>query len=86
LLRKSVQHAYTLPKKGLVAVLSAHTPSLSLKVAALVLVVTITGGIQALLVPEAAAARSSVRETAMASKPLKVVSVRSVLKLEARLP
>jgi hypothetical protein len=44
-----------------------------------------TGSIQALASPAAAALGSSVRETAMASKPLKVCSERSALKLAVRL-
>jgi hypothetical protein len=45
-----------------------------------------TGGIQALLAPAAAAVTLSVRETAMASKPLNASSERIALKLLVRLP
>ena len=45
----------------------------------------ITGFIQALASPAAAACGSSVRETAMASKPLKPNSDRWLLKFEVRL-
>jgi len=62
-----------LPKKGLLAALSAQICSLSLKVVDDCFEIS-TGGCQALLVPAAAAATSSVRETAMPSKPLNVSS------------
>jgi hypothetical protein len=73
-----------LPKKGLEAALSAHTCSWSENSAAFCLEM-MTGSIQALASPAAAALGSSVRETAMASKPLKVCSERSALKLAVRL-
>jgi len=47
---------------------------------------TITGGIQAFLSLAAAACTLSVRETAIASKPLKVASSRVAPKFEVRFP
>jgi hypothetical protein len=57
-----------LPKKGLLDALSAQICSLSLNVADACLE-AITGDIQAFLSPLAAAATSSVRDTAMPSNP-----------------
>jgi hypothetical protein len=73
-----------LPKNGLVAALSAHSCSLSLNVAELCLE-TITGFIHASLLPAAAPATSSVRDTAMAPLPLNAWSVRDPAKLVAML-
>jgi len=58
-----------LPAYGLVSALSTHTCSLSLKVAEACLD-RITGSIHAPFEPAAAAATSSVRETAIPSNPL----------------
>ena len=69
LLRNDAQHVYTLPKNGLLAALSAQICSLSENVV-FDCRDTITGGVQALLVPAAAACTLSVRDTAIASKPL----------------
>src|SRR5581483_6381159 len=70
-LRKEARHTYTLPKNGLDEALSAQICSLSLNVVDDCLV-TITGSLQAPLSPAAAAATSSVYETAIASNPLNV--------------
>ena len=70
-LRNEAMQTYTLPKYGLLAALSAQTCSLSLKVVE-DCGDTITGGIQAFIWLLAAAATSSVRETATASNPLNV--------------
>src|SRR5207253_10616977 len=51
--RKAASQTYTLPKKGLLAALSAHTCSLSLKTVDDCLLMT-TGAFQALLLPAAA--------------------------------
>ncbi len=72
-LRNATLQAYTRPKNGLVAALSAHTASLS-ENSAEFWRLTITGGIHALLCPAIAPARSSVRETAMASNPLNALA------------
>src|SRR5574341_927512 len=75
-LRNEAQQMYTFPKKGLLAALSAQICSLSLNVVDDCLE-TITGAFHAFLPavpPDAAVATSSVRETAMASKPLNVSS------------
>src|SRR5439155_8558274 len=68
--RNDAQHAYTVPKNGLDSALSAQICSLSENVVPDCLA-TITGFCHAFLSPAAAAWGSSVRETAMASKPLK---------------
>ena len=70
---KEVQHAYTLPKKRLLAALSAQIASLSLKVSGVSCLEAMTGIIQAFLSPRAAARTSSVRATAMPSCALIVV-------------
>src|SRR5437868_7247691 len=80
---KSAQQTYTVPKKGLKDALSAQICSLSENV------VwdwweTMTGGIHAAW-SVAAAAALSVRDTAIASKPLNAVSERTALKFEVRL-
>ena len=76
-----------MPKWALVAALSAQIASLSENVVELCRrSVTIAGSLQALASPEAAAARSSACETAIASKPLNVWSFRSVAKFEVRFP
>ena len=66
---KLAQHTYTEPKNGLREALSAQICSLSENVVLDCLEMT-TGGIQALLTPAVAAATLSVRDTAIASKPL----------------
>ena len=83
-LRNATLQTYTLPKNGLEAALSAQMVSLSEKSAEFCLE-TITGCSQAFLSPAAAATGSSVRDTAIASKPLNAASLRSALKLTARL-
>src|SRR2546421_1368721 len=77
-------HTYTRPENMLLDALSAQTCSLSLNVVDDCLEST-TGVFQALLSPAAAAVTLSVRETAMASKPLKASSERIALKLLLRL-
>src|SRR5216684_1351508 len=72
-LRNVAQHRYTLPKNGLLVALSAQICSLSLNVVDDCLE-TITGAFHASALLAAAAATSSVRETAMPSKPLNVSS------------
>jgi hypothetical protein len=87
LLRKLTLQTYTLPKNRLLAALSAHSCSLSLNVAELCLD-TITGSIHALAPstpPAAAAATSSVRDTAMDPVPLNAWSSRVEPKLVAML-
>ena len=79
----AAQHTYTLPKNGLDEALSAQTCSLSLNVVDACFEMT-TGSIQALALPAAAAAGLSVRETAMASKPLKVCSLLVAPTLDVR--
>jgi hypothetical protein len=72
-LRNSTQQTYTFPKWSLVAAVSAHSDSLSLKSVWDSLPDTSTGGIQAAFPtspPRAAVAGSSVLETPMASCPL----------------
>ena len=70
-----------MPKNGLLSALSAQTWDLSENVVFDCRDMT-TGGIQALLVPFAAARTSSVRDTAIASNPLKAGAV--VGKFEVR--
>ncbi len=69
-LRNEARQTYACPKNGLSALLSTQSCSLSLNVVEDCLV-TMTGSIHALASPPAAAATSSVRETAIASNPLK---------------
>src|SRR5579859_782368 len=83
LLRNEAQQTYTFPKNGLLAALSDQICSLSLKVVDDCFD-TSTGGIQAFL-SVMAPATSSVRETAMPSKPLNVLSRFVAPKLEVRL-
>src|SRR5919109_318009 len=73
-LRKSAQQTYTLPKNLLEAALSAQTCSLSEKVVC-DCGDTSVGALQC-------APLSSVRDTAMPSKPRKDASVRTALKFE----
>ena len=68
-LRKAVLQTYTLPKKRLDAALSAQMSSLSVSSAAFWRL-TMTGSIQALWTPAAAAATLSVRDTAAAEAPV----------------
>ena len=65
-----------MPKKGLADSLSAQICSLSEKIVCETCFETMTGGIQADLSPAPAACALSVRETAIASKPLKAASAR----------
>src|SRR5260370_6446168 len=69
---KFAQQTYTEPKNGLDDALSAQTCSLSEKVVDDCMEAR-TGGIHAFLSPAAAAAGSSVRDTPLASKPLKLL-------------
>ena len=73
-----------MPKNGLDEALSAQICSLSLNVVEDCFE-TISGAVQALLSPAAAAATSSVRETATATGPLKVSSRLVAPKLTTRL-
>ena len=68
---KDAQQMYTLPKNGLDDALSAHTCSLSENVVD-DCIETMTGGIQVGFDPRRATGTLSVRETAIASNPLKV--------------
>ncbi len=68
-LRNDAQQTYTRPKNGLLAWLSAYTCSLSENVVLDCLEITV-GAIHADALPAAAADTSSVRETAIPSKPL----------------
>src|SRR5215216_880956 len=77
------KHTYTLPKNRLEEALSAQICSLSANVAELCLL-TITGCRHADSSPAAAASGSSVRETAIASKPLNPGSPKLALTVEAR--
>src|SRR5436305_4365423 len=77
------QHTYAWPKNGLLDALSAQTCSLSLNVVDDCFEST-TGGFQALLLPMVVAVTLSVRETAIASKPMKASSERIALKLLVR--
>src|SRR5438445_6282317 len=77
------QQMYTLPKNGLDEALSAQICDLSEKVVC-DCCETSTGGIHAFLSLAAAAATLSVRDTAIASNPLKAVSERTPLKLDVR--
>jgi hypothetical protein len=72
-----------LPKNALEAALSAQICSLSEKVAELCLL-AITGGIQAFSLPAAADRTLSVRDTAIASNPLKAGSPKSADTFEVR--
>src|SRR5215468_3934315 len=74
--RKATLHRYTLPKNGLEDALSAQMSSLSDNSAAFCLL-AITGSIQALWSPAAAACTLSVRETTAAEKPAKPGAVLS---------
>ena len=78
------QQTYTVPKKRLDDALSAQTCSLSENVVLDCLEMT-TGGFHAALMLAAAEATSSVRETAIASKPLNAASERVAPKFEVRL-
>src|SRR5436190_2634587 len=82
--RKDAQQRYTVPKNGLDAALSAQICSLSEKIVCETCFDTITGGIHALLTFAAAAWTLSVRDTAIASKPLKVASSRVAPKFAVR--
>jgi hypothetical protein len=83
LLRNSAQQTYTFPKKELDEALSAQICSLSAKVVEDCLE-TMTGSFQAFASPPAAAATSSVRETAIASNPLNLCSQRVAPTYEVR--
>jgi hypothetical protein len=80
----AAQHTYVVPKNGLDDALSAQICSLSENVVDDCREIS-TGGFQALFTPAAAAARSSVRETAMPSKPRNVCSERVAPRLAVRL-
>src|SRR5262249_19965472 len=82
--RNAARQAYTLPKNGLEAALSAQICSWSENCAEFCLD-AMTGGIQALAFPAAAARTSSVRDTAMASNPLNVSPGVDVGKRDVRL-
>src|SRR5919198_3860459 len=82
--RNDAQHTYTVPKKGLEDALSAQICSLSENVVVDCLLIT-TGCIHAFLAPDAAACGSSVRDTAIASKPLNACSERTALTFAVRL-
>ena len=84
--RKAAQHTYTVPKNALEEALSAQTCSLSEKVVDDCFEMT-TGGFQAAFPaapPVAATAALSVRETAIASKPLNASSDRVAPRFEVR--
>ena len=84
--RKAAQQTYTVPKKALDAALSAQTCSLSENVVDDCLEMT-TGCRHAALPaspPAAASVTLSVRETAIASKPLKLASERTALRFAVR--
>src|SRR4029453_5555193 len=79
------KHTYTLPKKSLVSALSAQICSLSANPAPLLLPVMVTGAFPAAMPaapPAAAAAALSVRETPIASTPLKEDSLRFAPRFE----
>src|SRR5262249_57068112 len=73
-LRNDPQQTYTRPKNGLDVELSAYTCSLSENVVLDCLEIT-EGSDHAEASPRAAACRSSVRDTPMASKPLNAAPV-----------
>ena len=79
----AAQHTYVVPKNGLDEALSAQICSLSENVVDDCFEIS-TGADQADCTLCAAAATSSTWETAMASKPLKVASVRVAAKLDVR--
>jgi len=79
----AAQHTYVVPKNGLEEALSAQICSLSEKVVEDCREMT-TGGSQAALLLAAAAWTLSVRETAIASKPLNVCSERVAPTLAVR--
>ena len=84
--RKAAQQTYTVPKNALDAALSAQICSLSEKVVDDCLEMT-TGAFHAALPaapPVAASATLSVRDTAMASKPLNPASERTALRFAVR--
>ena len=82
--RNEAQHTYVVPKYRLEDALSDQICSLSENVVEDCREIS-TGGIHAALVPAAAACTLSVRETAMASKPLNAASDRVASTLEVRL-
>src|SRR5436190_12800473 len=85
--RNAAQQAYTVPKNGLDSALSAQICSLSENVVPDCWLM-ITGCIQAALPegpPKAAVSGSSVRETAIASKPLNTLSERVAPRFDVRL-